>query len=253
MGAMYSNQVEIARELRFGLRLIIIEWIDMIDAGVTIRDFFRLETVRVVDPLHRREENVRFLAGNAISMVIEDAKWARSRVGEDDQWRPGDLEPANITLRQILAGMRTVNEELTAALIADGNEKVEFDETLSDDDEDMEYDGEAGQATSGNLGSIGASVPHPPIITRTVPQGSSLTTSNTSPRKPKVRWTDDEGGVLVQVRRDNQGASMEYLTTEHNKSMTRIRRNAGLKLNYPREQHAIKARLQHLRKTYTDL
>jgi hypothetical protein len=253
MGASYSDPVEIAREMRFGLRLIVIEWRDLIAAGFALRDFFRLEAVRVVDPLYRRNENVRFLAANAISMAVEDAEWGRGRVGEDDQLLPGDLQPANITLRQILGGIRTVNEELTAVLIADGSEDVEFDEELSDEDDGIEDGEETTEATAGNLDLMGASVPKPPSIPRTVPQGSPLTTSNATPRKRRVKWTDDEDLVLVRVARDNRGASIDDLAAVHNRRMTTIRRNAGLIFDELRKREAIRARLQLLRKTYTDI
>ena len=251
--AGYDSEVEIAREMRFGLRLIVIEWRDLIVAGVTIRDFFRFEAVRVVDRLYTREENVRFLAANAISMVVEDAEWAIDRVSEDNRLLSAPQQPTNITIREILAGIRTVNEEINAVLIADGSEDVEFDEELSDDEDDLIDDGETGAATTGNQGSVGAKVPRPPIIPRIAPQGSSSAASNATPRKKNVRWTDEEDAVLVQVARDNRGATVPQLAVEHNRRMWTIRQNTGQRWIDDRKVEAIRGRLQLLRKTYNDI
>lgn len=254
------DPVERAREMRFGLRLIVTTFVDMIEAGVRERNVFQLEVVNVVDPLSTRVQNVQFLAANTIRDILEAVDWGLSVVGADGEWLPNDQQPSNITMRQILAGIRIVNEQINAVLLANETDDLEFDEDIGEDDaieadeDEMEDEDGINEVLAEESGSLPAPRLRPATVFQGVmAQAGSTTGPASRPRSAKVSWTAEEDAILVQVARDMRGATQQDIMNEHNARMARNRARARATVHLPRGFNAIRSRLRDLRKTYPDI
>lgn len=251
------GEVETAREMRFGLHLIVNRFRELIDDGQRDRDVFRSNAVFAVDELDTSVENVRLLAAKAIGEVLATAPWSLDAIDIEGRRLAAEEQLTNITLRQILSGIRVVNELLSAVLIADGSEDLEFDEpSESGDEENSEEDTGDGPTAAGSYGTTTT------IVTASLPTRPSSSVQQTATfqrlqrrRGERITWTAEEVGILVQVARDPQfhGRGAHVIGTEHNRRMLRNRQSVGAVVHADRRIDAVAFRLKVLRKTHAGI
>ena len=249
----HEDEVKVAREMRFGLRLIVITLNDSILAGGRERAEFQTGVVLAVDPSATGVENVRFLAARAIRNAIEGVDWRLDAIDDDGGRLPAEEQPANIALRQILAGIRVMNHRLNAILQEDGTEEVHFDEPIESDED---------TGASSASGDDEAVVAAPGTITATAqqpaPAGGSSGALQARPQQQhgqRIRWTPAEDLILVGACRANRGSTLVTIMNHHNQQMRADRQSAGAIVHRDRQRSAVEARRKHLRRNpaYQDI
>jgi hypothetical protein len=242
----YSSPEESAREMRFGIRLIVVRWVDLINQGATARSSFCKEALHAVDPTHALLANIKTMAARSVGSILKKAEWDMNSKADDGQYLPDDQQAANKTIHQAIEGMKRVNAEINAVLEQHGSVEVEFDDSESDEEEEEEIENEGHEqeeTTAAPRAPPRMTIPSnvAPLLT---PQRGP---SNTLVGK-KLKWTTEEDDVLVRVWRDMPNAKKAAITAEHNRRMKGGRDAAGSTIHYNRTTMALRHHLNEVLK-----
>lgn len=120
----YQNETEDIREMRFTLRKFIHLVIDLTESGSRDKSKY-VEAARTAGEMDTGKEGAETISsrtGDILCSILEDAPWGlvKGVVGE--------AQEINVSLKGIRDGIKATIESLSASLVEDGTEDIEYEE-----------------------------------------------------------------------------------------------------------------------------
>ena len=130
----YTYDIENAREMRFALRLILNEWLELIERRVGDKKAYQQQALFAVDPGDEGIDDVRFTTAKVLCDALEEAAWG-FKSALFGRIVPPEGQASNMTMSGVFNGIRTMLNQLDAVLEVDGTKDVEFSDNEESDDE----------------------------------------------------------------------------------------------------------------------